>query len=488
MNLSEYKDLGIKGWLSGKKPKVKPQESKSGQTVLDKHRIAVLPFVNMSPDPNDEYFADGMTEEVISTVSGISGFSVISRTSVMCYKGTAKKVEEIGRELKAGSALEGSFRKAGNRIRVTTQLIDVATDRHLWAQNYDRNLDDIFEVQSDIAKQVADALKVRILFPEKERIEKKPTENVEAYTLYLKGIYHLNKMTTGELEQAVECFKLACERDPAFALAYARLAEGYVLIADVGMPSGEAIPKAKEYVSRALSLDDSLAEAYSAQALIATQYDWDWAKAEESFKKALALNPSLVDAHAYYAWLLADVGRYKEAVSEAGIASELDPMSPMTLQMSFFVTFCAGAYDMARALLKRPLTLFPSASWVHGSLAVLSAMEGKFEEAVREVDEAVKLSDEAQMREWQALVYAMAGLKEKARQILDGLLSKKFPGCLSPTYLGLIYYVLGEKDKGWQWMQKAYEARDTVLALARTLKTPREDPRFLDLLKRLGLS
>jgi serine/threonine-protein kinase len=490
MNSSEDKDLGIKGWLSGKVPKAKPQESRTGQAVLDKRRIAVLPFVNMSPDPNDEYFADGMTEEVISTVSGISGLSVISRTSVMCFKGTAKKVEEIGRELKAGSALEGSFRKAGNKIRITTKLIDVATDRHLWAQNYDRTLDDIFGVQSDIAKQVADALRVRILFPEKERIEKKPTESVEAHTLYLKGVAARALCTAGGFGKAIEYFRLACEQDPTFALAYARVAECYVFTADMGIPSAEAIPKAREYLSQALPLDDNLAEAYYVQAMIANQYDWDWAKAEESFRKALSLNASLADAHNQYASFLMMMGRFKEAASEAAMACELDPMSPLILQLGGFIDWIAGEYDRARAEVMRALEIAPGFATAHADLAVMNAVEGKFEEAVREADEAARLTDDSWQREWQALVYAMAGLKKKAREILDGILSKKFPGCPSPTLIGVIYYLLGEKDSGWEWMQKAYEARDTVLCMLNrnpAMKAAKGDPRYLDLLKRLGL-
>lgn len=195
------------------------------QAVLDKHRIAVLPFVNMSPDPNDEYFADGMTEEIISTVSGISGLTIISRTSVMGYKGTTKKVEEIGRELRAGSVLEGSLRKAGNKIRVTTQLIDVATDGHLWAQNYDRNLDDVFEIQSDVAKRVAEALRVQLLSAERERIEKKPTESTTAYSLYLRGRYHWNKRGLEDVKRALEYFELAVREDAGFALGYVGISD-----------------------------------------------------------------------------------------------------------------------------------------------------------------------------------------------------------------------------------------------------------------------
>jgi TolB-like protein len=360
MNLSEDKDLGIKGWLSGKKPKGKAQESNNGQAILDKHRIAVLPFVNMSPDPNDEYFADGMTEEVISTVSGISGLSVISRTSAMCYKGTTKKVEDIGRELNAGSALEGSFRKAGNRIRVTTQLIDVATDRHLWAQNYDRNLDDIFEVQSDIAKQVADALMVRILFPEKGRIEKKLTESTEAYTLYLKGLYLWGKRT-GErpldaVKEAVQCFERAVKEDPGFALGYVWLAMCSVKLTEFGVEISANLEKAKRMSARALELDSGLAEAHSSNGY-ALMYSYDMKGAEDEFKKAIQLKPSDAHAHLCYHFVLLFRHRWDEALEHIEAAVGLDPLSPQLCGVYGSDYYYRGDYRRALELGKRAVEL-----------------------------------------------------------------------------------------------------------------------------------
>ena len=287
MNSSEDKGVGIKGWLSGKVPKAKPQESKTEQTVLDTHRIAVLPFANMSPDPNDEYFADGMTEEIISTVAGISGLDVISRTSIMRYKKAEKAVEEIGRELKVGSVLEGSFRKAGNRIRVTTQLIDVAMDKHLWAQNYDRNLDDIFAVQSDVAKQVAEALRVRILSPEKERIEKKPTESTTAYSLYLRGRYHWNKRDPQGIKKAIECFELSVCEDPSFALGYVGQADCAALLSSWNTDREENLTKAKALLERALQLDPMLAEAHATLGLV-HKLEYDLRGPRMSSKKRLS--------------------------------------------------------------------------------------------------------------------------------------------------------------------------------------------------------
>jgi tetratricopeptide (TPR) repeat protein len=224
--------------------------------------------------------------------------------------------------------------------------------------------------------------------------------------------------------------------------------------------------------------------------MVANQYDWDWAKTEESFKKALSLNPNLADAHTQYAWFLAMMGRFKEAVTEAATACELDPMSPFTLMMSGWNEMIAREYSRARVLLRRALELAPDFVGAHSSLGLLSAAEGRFEDAVREADEAVRLSNEAWFVESQAAVYAMAGLKKEAKEILEGLLTKKFPGYAAASMIGAIYYLLGEKDTGWEWMQKAYEARDTFLVMwnnTSMMKAAREDPRFLDLLKRLGL-
>jgi len=234
------------------------------KSELEKTRIAVLPFANMSPDTNDQYFADGITEEIISIVSGISGLSVISRTSVMGYKGTAKKLGEIGRELDVGSILEGSFRKAGNRIRITAQLIDVAGDKHLWAQNYDRQLEDVFAIQSEIAEKVAEELRVRLVDSEKRTLEKKPTENTEAYTFFLRGRELFREETKDSLRQAISLFEKAIELDSEFARAYVGIAECHLALAESGQDSyGGSLSNAKAPLDRAINLDPDLPEAHS---------------------------------------------------------------------------------------------------------------------------------------------------------------------------------------------------------------------------------
>src|SRR2546428_217071 len=284
---------------------------------MDKHRIIVLPLANISSDPRDEYFADGLTEELISSISNISELSVISRTSAMTYKGTSKKVGDIGKELDVGSVLEGSVRKSGNRMRIAVQLIDARDDKHLWAQNYDREFDDVFAVQSDIAKKVADALRVRILPGETRQIEKKPTNNSEAYGLYLKGRYLWNKRTKEALLKAIQYFTEATKKDPNFARAYVGLADCYIIMENWGyLTTAEASPKSKMYVTRALELDDSIAEAHVSRASILMAQEWDVEGAEREFKRAIELNPSYATAHHWYGnGLLAPQGRFDEAQS-----------------------------------------------------------------------------------------------------------------------------------------------------------------------------
>jgi len=292
------------------------------------------------------------------------------------------------------------------------------------------------------------------------------------------------------MEGAIEYFELACEQDSGFALAHAMVAYCYVVIAGESMPAQEAFPKAKEFLARALSLDEGLAEAHNVQALIAIQYDWDWAAAERSFKEAVSLNPSLAEGHASYARFLAAMGRFVEAISEATRAFELDPVSPFTGIICSTVNWMAGKNDRARELFTRILEIYPNFARAHLGLALLNAMESRTEEAIKEVDKMISISDEALFREFQAQVYALVGLKEKAREILNRLLSKKFKGYASPMQIGLVYYVLGEKDNGYQWMQEAYEARDANLPMTSkwpTSNVAREDLRFIELLNRMKL-
>jgi len=477
--------------LKREEPEFKPAESMPSQVVLDKHRVAVLPFVSMSPDPNDEYFADGMTEEIISTVSEISGLRVISRTSIMRYKKIEKTVEEIGRELKVGSVLEGSFRKAGNRIRVTTQLINVADDEHIWAQNYDRNLDDVFAVQSDVAKQVAEALRVRILSSEKERVEKKPTDSTAAYTLYLKGRSLWNKRDLEGLKKAMGYFELAVREDPSFALGYVGQADCAVLIGtSYNIDPEENVAKAKAMLERALQLDPELAEAHTTLGYVHWS-NYDLHRAEEEFKKAIELKPSYATAHQWYFWVLRAELRWDEALKEIEKAVELDPLSPIIVTTLGFYYISRG--DFSKAAEKHRIAVELGGDgyryhlcWAYGMMKMYDQMDKEAEASARyyqniwprirtlyDVDRAYFKGD-----------------KETVRRLLPELeANPKETGVWAIDFADF-HFFLGEVDKGFEWLERAYSKREMgVLEIQwdSNLDGVRTDPRYLDLLKRLGL-
>ena len=473
-------------------PKVKSLESMIEQAVFDIHRIAVLPFVSMSPDPNDEYFADGVTEEIISTVSGIGGLIVISRTSVMGYKGTTKKVEDIGRELKAGSILEGSFRKAGNRIRVTTQLIDVATDGHLWSQNYDRNLDDIFAVQSDVAKQVAEALRVRILSSEKERVEKKPTENTTAYSLYLMGRYHWNKRYSPQaIKKALEYFELSVHEDPNFAPGYAGQADCAVFLRSTwDTDQKEKLAKAKTMAEKALQLDPTLAEAHTTLGLVYWS-EYDLRRAEEEFRKAIELKPSYATAHQWYAAILLSELRWNEAQKEIEKAAELDPLSGI-------VILNLGSYYVARRDWQRAAEKFRIAGelgneFAHSSLAWTYGMMKMYDQMEEEAEAFARLRQDTlpRIRTYIDAVRAyVKGDKEALRRLLPELEAYPKETGAQATMIADFHFFLGDVDKGFEWLERAYSKKEMDLLGIQwdwDLDGVRTDPRYLDLLKRLGL-
>jgi adenylate cyclase len=492
MNSSEDKGLGVKGWLLGRVPKAKLQESKTGQVVLDKHRIAVLPFVNMSPDPNDEYFADGMTEEIISTVSGISGLDVISRTSVMRYKKTEKAVKEIGRELEVGSVLEGSFRRAGGKIRVTTQLIDVAADKHLWAQNYDRNLDDIFAVQSDVAKQVAEALRVRILSSEKERVERKPTESTTAYTLYLRGRYLWNTRRLEDVRKAAEYFEQAVKEDPGFALGYTGLADCSLILHNRGFDLQANLEKAKTMVAKALEIDPGLAEAHATRGM-ALANEHNLREAEEEFRRAIELKPNYAFAHMWYHNLLLSQLRWDEALQEIEKALELDPLSPVINLNNASFYYARREYSRALELFKRVTTLDPDYGPGRYQLFFAYGKMKMFDDMRREAATFLELLTRVRFPYWKPVADATIAFLEDDRQTLTRLLPQleglaRGPGNTA-SLIATFYFYLGETDKGFEWLEGSFSRGEDIsnIKYDPDFDGIRTDPRYLDLLKRLGL-
>jgi TolB-like protein/Flp pilus assembly protein TadD len=448
----------------------------------------------MSPDPNDEYLADGITDEIITTASGINGLKVISRTSVMGFKGTTKKLKDIGRELEVGSVLEGSFKKAGSKIRVTAQLIDVASDAHLWAQNYDRSLDDVFEVQSDVAKQVADALRVRILSPEKERLEKKPTENTEAYTLYLKGKYLYNRgHGLEDARKAAECFERAVKEDPNFALAYVGQADAYRWIRNSLRTDLETrMEQVKSVLAKALELDPDLAEAHATKGLVLAE-EYKPKEAEEEYRKAIQLNPSYSRAHSRYSHLLMAELRWDEAFEQAEKAMELDPLEPGMITNLVHVCYHKRDYGRAFDLVKRVAMLDPSDSGAHFFMTLIYGQMGRHEDARREADAWVELVQ----RELpfarlggDALVAGGEGDKETLKKRIPEMETHFMEAGFSAYMVASGFFLIGDSDKGFEWAERSYAMREADIMEIKNDQNAdgvRTDPRYLDLLKRLGL-
>ena len=416
------------------------------------NRIAILPFASFSLDPNDAFFADGITDEIISAVAGISGLNVISRTSVVGYKGTTKKVKEIGKELEVGSILEGTFKKAGNKIRVTTQLIDVAGDRHLWAQNYDRTLDDVFEVQSDVAKQVAEALRVRVLSPERERIEKKPTESTVAYTLYLKGRSLWNERRLEGLKKAMEYFELAVREDPSFALGYVGQADCALYLRGHFLIDPERnLSKAKEMAERALNLDPALAEAHATLGGV-YQAEYDDRRAEEEFRRAIELKPSYATARYWYSQLAARLWKWDEALKQSEKAEELDPLSPMTTLVHSHCLLALGRKEESLRVLESAERLNPDGHIILARRAIFLCILGRLDEAGECLERASKVDADytgyLDIRgHYEQLVgnYAKAvGIWERAKKIIE-----TEGGDLRGFYADMAsaYWDSGDKDK-----------------------------------------
>ncbi len=460
---------------------------------LDKKRIAVLPFANISPSAGDEYFSDGMTEELIATLSRIRNLGVIARTSVIRYKGLTKPVAEISRELNVGTVLEGSVRVAGKRLRITAQLIDAATEEHLWSETYDRNLEDAFAIQSEIAKRIARALKIRVIHGETLRLEKKVTGIPEAYSLYLKGRHSLNTRTERGLKEAIQHFDNSIKHDPKFALAYTGLADAYSVLASYSLeyiPPREGFPKAKTAAEKALSLENGLGEAHASLGLVKFYYEWDWNSAETEFKTALELNPGYAQAHQYYSDFVKSFGRFDEALEEMKKALTLDPLSYSINTGIGHVLYLSRQYDLAidqyRKVVESDPEFVPARLWFGRPYL----QKGMFKEAIEQVEEAVRLSHETTVSlATLAQAFAAAGRIADAKKLLDKLLTRGTQQYVPSYWIALVYTSMGKKDEAMKYLERAFLERSSWLVWANV--EPRFDPlrsdaRFASLLARIG--
>ena len=459
--------------------------------VVSEKSIAVLPFVNMSADKNDEYLSDGMTEELLNDLSQVRGLRVPGRSSSFAFKGKDEEdiFRKVGAELHVKTVLEGSVRKAGDKLRITAQLINVADGYHLWSETYDRDMKDILAVESDVARRVVEALKVKLGVNEARTLTKKATENPEAYRLYLLGRYHDAKFTQADVAEAVRYFEQALELDPNFALAYCGLADNYGAKAGNAMPSREAWANMKTLAQKALQLDPELAQAHLALggALAGT---FDWAGAMNELNRALELNPNLADAYDGMAWLLTISGRFDEAIAKERKALELDPLNPLFNDGLGWYLYWARRYDEAMVQLRSSQELFPIDAFSHFALGLCLIKEGHVAEARVELQKATELDDLPWYLGWLGYVYAVSGDRAKAEEILRdlGQLAKKryvTPNACVPVYLGL-----GEKEKALEWLEKSYQDQDGVcwqLKIDSLYDGIRNEPRFQALLTKVGL-
>jgi adenylate cyclase len=457
----------------------------------DRNRVAVLPFANISPDPGDEYFAEGMTEELINTISHNHQLKVIARTSVGRFKGSQKSVSEIGKEIGVGTILEGSVRKAGDKIRVTAQLIDALTEEHLWSDNYDRKLDDVFSIQSEIAKSVSEALIVRLVPEERKNVEKRATESSAAYVSYLKGRNALRDRTESGLNEAKRFFEDAIAEDRDYAKAYTGLADALYLLGGRGyLPMAEAYSKGKEALGIAISLDDGLAEAHTSLANH-LMHDYRYAEAENEFRRALALNPSYSLAHHWYGIYFLETGKVQDAMVETLRAEELDPLSVvLAFNMAILYAYVHDEDKTQKAVRKLRL-LDPTDYYLNNALAWVSQDKGDLEGARVEMERAVSRNPEDPEYVWSLGFYsARLGLIDKAMDMLkvidrlpDGTFGK-------PFYKGMIYAGLGDRDEMFRYFDLAFEERSLGFRFLRYSSLDpaiRKDPRYAALFQRANL-
>jgi len=455
--------------------------------ALPRERIAVLPFTNIGPDQADEYFADGLTEELIAAMSKVKGLRVIARTSVMRYKGMSKPIAEIGRELNVGSILEGSIRKVGNKIRISIQFVETSQEEPQWSQEYDREVKDVFAIQSDIAQKVAQALRLHMLGGTNWSKAGSATSSPEAYISYLRGRQFWNRRTEESLMKAIGFFEEALQMDGNYAKAYTGLADSYATLALLEfMPPREAYPKARQAVEKALSIDAQLAEAHTSLGLISFQYDWDWKGAEQEFVHAIQLNPNYAPAHHFFADYLKALGRFNEALSEIEKARELDPLSLAINIGVGHVLYLSQQYDRAIEEYKRAVELDPSFMATHVWFGRPYLEKRMFAEAIAELETAVRLSGESTI----ALAMlghglASAGRREEAMQILEKLKDRSESQYVPSYWIAVIYNGLKDKAQVLTWLRKALEERSSWLVWSNVeprFAWLRDDPDFASLM------
>jgi len=453
--------------------------------------IAVLPFRDLSPQKDQEHLCDGMTDEIIAKLSTLEGWKVMNMTSVLRYKNTEKTIKDIGQELSVTTVLLGSVRKEEDDIRVTTQLVNAADEFQLWSNTYEQKLERVFEIQSDVAEKIVRALEMKLTPEVKAQIQKKPTENMEAYNLYLQGRWFWNKRTLGDSQKAIEYFERAIEIDPNYALAYAGIADSYILIGNFGMLQALTLPKAKEAALKALEIDSMRAEAHTSLGMFKLLYDNDWMGSEKEFKKAIELNPNYATAHHWYAYLLVYLSRFDEATREIQKALELDPLSLAINRDVGEILYYSREYDRAADALQRAIEMDPDFPGSHYCLGRVYLEKSMYEEALKEIQKEkdirrITVQGLSIFDLDIGIAYARMGRKDEAREIL-----KRAESTWGRYYgKALLCFSLGENDKGFEYLDKeSEEPANSIPALKIDpgIDGVRSDPRIDALLRKVNL-
>lgn len=454
--------------------------------------LAVLPLESLSNDASQDYFADGMTDELISDLGQISALRVISRTSVMTYKRARKPLPQIARELNVDAVVEGTVLRSGDRVRITAQLIEAASDKHLWSQSYEGDLRDTLALQNEVARAIAAQIQIKLNPQEQAALKNVKAVKPDAYESYLKGRYFWNKRTAESLKVALAYFNQAIDEDPNYAQAYSGLADTYALLGDwqyAVMTAKEALPNAKAAATKALQLDPALGEAHNSLAFVLDGFDWDLQSGGKEFQRAIELNPGYATAHHWYAWHLCLLGRYQEALAEMKRAESLDPLSLVINADLAELLALAHYYDESIEQSRKTIEMDPSFALARNHLGQAYIQKHMYAEAIAELQKAVQISNGSPTCTANlARADAAAGYKADAEKLLDNLKKRSSPGHSLGTEIAIVYASLGKQDQAITWLEKGYEERFNPGVLLRPGFDPlRSDARFQDLLRRIGL-
>ena len=476
--------LNVGGWRDRLTGRPRPAQVRS---------LAVLPFENLSGDAEQDYFADGMTDALINDLGQIGALRVISRTSVMSYKGAKRSLPDIARQLHVDAVVEGSVRRNENKVQINVQLVQASTDVQLWGRSYEQDLRDILTLQNTAARAIADEIQIKLTPQEQAQLSRNDQVDPIAHEAYLTGRFYWNKRTPQGLQKSIDYFEQAVARDPRYAIAYAALADSYRLLPELTtVPANEAFPRARTAALKALALDNSLAEAHSALANVKEDFDWDWKGAEEEYRRAIELNPGYANAHAWYSNLLLELGKLPDAIVEAKLAQQLDPLSAFTSDNLAAIWYYAGDYDQSIEQCRKTLEIDPASHRAHRHLGQVYVQKRMYEEAVSELKKAIELSPESTEASADlGYTFGAWGKTDEAKKILLELQDSSQQGHVSPYHLAIVYIGLGEKELALQSLRKAVDDRSpgvVHLKVSPFFQELQSDPRFQDLLSYTGLS